>query len=69
MNLIQPFINKHHPTIGFSLEEASLASHVTVFAGTHQIPDDTLDALRLAGGMVERIEADGISIATELYER
>jgi hypothetical protein len=68
INAARPFIRKYRPTIGFSFEEARLAVRVTVLGSPEHIPDSNLDALRSAGCMVERIDGDGMSIATQLSE-
>ncbi len=69
LNIIRPFIKKHRPTVGFSLEEAALAERVTVLGGEQAFPEDRLEQLRHAGSIVERIQGDGTSIATQLAER
>jgi hypothetical protein len=69
LDVIRPFIKKHRPTVGFSIEEAALAQRVTVIGSPKIISEDELDVLRNAGAMVERINGDGISIATKLAER
>jgi len=65
----RPFIAKYQPTIGFSLKEARLAARVTVVGGPEQFPEEELDTLRGFGCLVERIDGDGMSIATQLSER
>jgi putative cell wall-binding protein len=62
-------VKKYRPTIGFSLEQASLAVKVTVIGNTQSFSDEQLDLLRNAGCQVERISGDGTSIATQLQER
>jgi len=62
----RPFIMKHQPTIGFSLEEAEKASHVTVVGGEQAFPEEQIERLRRAGCMVNRIDGDGTRIATKL---
>jgi hypothetical protein len=69
MEVIHPFVNRHRPTVGFSLEEAALADHVTVIGNEDAFSEETLDKLRQQGCTVERIEGNGISIATQLAER
>jgi len=69
LEVIRPFVKKYKPTVGFSLDEALNAAHVTVVGSTHHYPEDFLDRLRLAGCAVEQIDGDGINIATELAER
>jgi hypothetical protein len=66
LDVIRPFVIKHRPTIGFSLEEASHAEHVTVIGGQGSFPEDELERLRTTGCSVERISGDGTSIATQL---
>lgn len=69
LEVIRPFIQKHHPTIGFSIFEAALAQKVTVIGGEQSFPEDSLSQLRAGGSVVERVAGDGISIATQLAER
>jgi len=69
MEVIRPFVNRHRPTVGFSAEEAALADHVTVIGNQDAFSDESLDKLRQKGCTVERIEGNGISIATQLAER
>ena len=69
LEAIKPFVLKHQPTIGFSLEEAALANQVTVVGGEESFSEDALALLRAAGCQVERISGDGTSIATQLTER
>ena len=66
LDAIRPFVKKHFPTIGFSLEEAAHAARVTVVGSQYLIPDSKLDELRAAGCVVERIDGDGMNIATRL---
>jgi hypothetical protein len=56
-------ITEKFPTIGFSLEEATLAEQVTVLADETTIPEEDLECLRCAGCKVERLSGNGISIA------
>jgi hypothetical protein len=69
LDVIKPFVRKHQPTIGFSLQEAALAEMVTVIGGTESFSEDALTELRSQGCRVERISGDGTSIATQLTER
>jgi hypothetical protein len=69
LEVIKPFVRKHQPTIGFSLEEAALAAIVTVVGSEAQFSDEDLNELRKAGATVDRISGDGTSIATQLSER
>ncbi len=69
LEVIKPFVLKHHPTIGFSLSEAALAKTVTVIGGEKNFSEDKLNELRTLGCQVERISGDGTTIATQLSER
>lgn len=69
LEVIQPFVKKHMATVGFSINEASLAKQVTVIGNPQSIPEEILEDLRQAGCKVERISGDGTSIATQLTER
>ena len=69
LNAARPFIRKHRPMIGFSLNYAFLAEQVTVVGDEEQFPESALEQLRHAGCRVERISGDGTSIATQLAEK
>jgi hypothetical protein len=69
LDIIRPFVKKHHPTVGFSLSEAAHARQVTVIGGIQLFPDEAIDHLRSLGCYVERINGDGTTIATILAER
>jgi hypothetical protein len=69
LDVIRPFVKKYKPTIGFSIDEASLARKVTVIGNNQSFSEEQLENLRVAGCQVERISGDGISIATQLQER
>ena len=69
LNAARPFIRKYRPMIGFSLSYAGMAAKVTVVGDSEQFPEADLDQLRNAGCHVERINGDGISIATQLAEK
>jgi hypothetical protein len=69
LDVIRPFVKKYQPTVGFSLEEASLAARVTMIGNTQTFSDEAVELLCKAGCEVERICGDGISIATQLAER
>jgi hypothetical protein len=66
LEVIRPYVKKHRPTIGFSLEEASHAIHVTVIGGQQSFPETTVQQLRASGCFVERISGDGTQIASQL---
>ena len=65
----RPFIKRHLPTVGFSLAEAAQATRVTVVGGEQFFSDEDLRNLRASGCIVERINGDGMSIATQLADR
>lgn len=69
LEVIRPYVKKHRPTIGFSLEEAEQAGCVTVVGNPHNYPENLLDRLANAGCVIEQINGDGMKIATELAER
>jgi len=69
LNIIRPYIKKYRPTVGFSMAEAALASRVTVVGNAKAVPDEVLDTLRQSGSLVERINGDGTSIASNIAER
>jgi hypothetical protein len=64
LSLIQPLLQRSHPTIGFSLVEARLARRVTVVGGPGAISAEALSMLRAAGCQVERLLEDGTLVAT-----
>ena len=66
LKVARPFIKRHRPTVGFSLEEAVKAKQVTVIGGEEQFPESDLTQLRSQGCQVRRIEGDGTKIASEL---
>jgi hypothetical protein len=66
LNKVRPFIKKFQPTVGFSLEEAAFARKVSVFPDPLIFTDEQLNALRLAGCLVEILPESGIDIATSL---
>ncbi len=69
LNASRPFVQKYHPTLGFSIQEAMLAKKVTVVGGESEFPEELLEKLCQNGAEVERISGDGTSIATQLAER
>jgi hypothetical protein len=60
---MERIIAENHPTVGFSLAEASLASHVTVIGGPKTFPEEALAPLHAAGCVIERINEDGTVLA------
>ncbi len=66
LKVARPFIKRHQPTVGFSLQEALRAKQVTVIGGEEHFPESELAHLRGQGCQVRRIEGDGTKIASEL---
>ena len=64
LELIQPLIQEFHPTVGFSLSEACLASRVTVVGSEEVISEDALQMLREAGCTVDRMSNNGTFCAS-----
>lgn len=69
LDAIKPFVKKHQPTVGFSIEEAAMASRVTIVGGEQSFPRSLEEKLTGSGSTVERISGDGTTIATILAER
>lgn len=69
LEVARPFIVKHKPAVGFSIEEASLAKKVTIVGGDKFFNPEAVAHLRSIGCKVEQISGDGTSIATLLAER
>lgn len=69
MRASHSFIIKHKATVGFSIEEAAKAKHVTILAREDEIPEEDLNYLRHNGISVERIDETGTALATILGER
>jgi hypothetical protein len=66
LNVTRPFIKRHQPTVGFSLEEALQAEQVTVIGGEEHFSEKQLNHLRSHGCLVRRIDGDGTKIASQL---
>lgn len=66
LNITRPFIKRHQPTVGFSLEEALQAEQVTVVGGEEHFSEKQLTYLRNQGCLVRRIDGDGTEIASQL---
>lgn len=69
IDVIKPFIKKYQPTIGFSVQEASLSQKVTVLGGQQVFSDETLDQLRNSGSEVHRIEGDGTELVSNISKQ
>lgn len=59
-----PYINKNHPTVGFSVEEAALASRITIVGKSPFITLDTISRLKRSGCEVEQMDEDGTILAS-----
>jgi hypothetical protein len=66
LEVIQPFVQKHTPTVGFSVEEACAAEQVTVMGGRDSFSPEEIEKLHTAGCRVNLIRGSGTSIATDL---
>lgn len=66
LNITRPFIKRHRPTVGFSLQEAYRAEQVTVIGGEDQFSEEQLTHLRNQGCLVRRVDGDGTKIASQL---
>lgn len=66
LEVTRPFIKKHHPTVGFSVEEAMNAGKVTIVGGEQSFPDELAEQLRASGCVVVQISGDGTTIASQL---
>jgi hypothetical protein len=64
LELLQPLLQDAHPTVGFSLTEASMAARVTVVGGSGAISAEALEMLRSNGCKVERIQDNGTLVAS-----
>jgi hypothetical protein len=69
LDAIRPYLRKYRPVVGFNLAEACLANKVTVIGNETEISEDAVIRLRHSGCKVERIDANGTSLATILAER
>jgi len=69
LDMVRSFVKKNRPTLGFSLRDACLARKVIVIGGENNFTEDDLNQLRSRGCLVDRIQGDGTSIATQLAER
>lgn len=65
---IRAFVAQHHPTIGFSLREASKAVKVSVIGGRDAFPAAKLEELENAGCQVELLLPLGMDFATQSRE-
>jgi hypothetical protein len=63
MESIRPIIDKFHPTVGFSIEEACLADRVTIAGGSKAFSEADYQRLRDAGCNLEILETGGNLVA------
>ena len=63
LQAIHPFLQKHHPTTGFSLQEAALAQRVTIYGEASYLQEEAYQILQGAGCKVERLSQDGTLLA------
>lgn len=64
MELVLSLFQDQHPTIGFSMAEASMADFVTIVGGKEVYSDQALESLRQSGCVVKRLMPDGTLVAT-----
>ena len=62
---VRPILKQEQPTIGFSLDEASLARKVTVWNENHAFSEGQIELLRKSGCMIEEKVINGMEIALE----
>jgi hypothetical protein len=66
LDAIRPFVLKHRPTVGYSLNEARRSAMVTVVGGEQSFPMDVIEDLKEAGCQVQQLQGDGPEIAAQL---
>ena len=66
LDAIRPFVLKHRPTVGYSLNEARRSAMVTVVGGEQSFPMDMIEDLKEAGCQVQQLQGDGPEIAAQL---
>lgn len=66
LEAVKPFVLKHRPTVGYSLQEARRAAMVTVVGGEQTFPSDVIEDLKEAGCQVQQLQGDGTEIAAQL---
>ncbi len=68
LDVIRPYVKRHHATVGFSPEEAESARQVLVVGGERSFPREVVQRLRGAGCEVNQLDGDGTQIASLLEE-
>ncbi|HSN76703.1 MAG TPA: hypothetical protein VL334_16650 [Anaerolineae bacterium] len=56
LDLTRSYLLAQQPTLGYSIDEASLARHVIIVGELQDISQESEDALRLAGCQVQRVQ-------------
>jgi hypothetical protein len=64
LTAIQPLIQESHPTVGFSLAEARLATRVTIVGGEGVVTPEAMEMLRANGCQIDRVLDDGTLVAS-----
>jgi hypothetical protein len=63
LDLARSYLLAQQPTLGSSIDEASLARHVVIVGEVQDISQESEDALRLAGCQVQRVQGTPEQIA------
>jgi hypothetical protein len=66
LNKVRPIVKAFQPTIGFSLNEASMAEKVSIYPDPSIFSEDDINQLRTSGCIVDILPESGIDIATSL---
>jgi hypothetical protein len=66
LNKVRPIIKKYHPTVGFSITEASHAKKVSIFPDPLLFSQEQINELRASGCVVEELPESGIDIAMSI---
>lgn len=69
LEAIKTFVKNHRPAVGFSLDEAKLASQVIIINDQGFFEADQIDDLRSCDCLVEELNQSGTSIASILSAR
>ncbi len=63
LSFLREYIKQFQPAIGFSITEASLAREVTIVGPEDAYPEQSLQELKEAGCLVNRVDMNGMMIA------
>ena len=66
LKVIQPFVEKHRPVVGYSLSQARKAARVTIVGGSRLFTKDVITLLKDSGCEVAHIQGEGSEIAAQL---